>query len=150
MKVSESMATDKAIQLILPKSSKGEKPENNPIVALAQEYLDNLSDMGVAGLFNLTYTGYLIETKPYQALFMATNRTGEPIEDFSFVLDVQIGDQMIWQNTLFRITKEEFGEIPVHSSMPILISVPEGRETDLLEADNDTIQISLSQLQKLT
>lgn len=143
------MATDKSIQLILPKSSKGENPENNNIVTLAEEYLNTIPNIGTEGVFNLTYTGYAIETKPYQALFMATNRTGESIEDFSFVLDLQIGDQIIWQKTLFRITKEEFGEIPANSSMPILISVPAGKETDLLKATNDNIQISLSRLQKL-
>lgn len=144
------MATDDSIQLILPKSSKGEKPENNNIVALAEEYLNTIPNIGTEGLFNLTYTGYALETKPYQALFMATNRTGETIEDFSFVLDLQIEDQIIWQSTLFRITKEAFGEIPTHSSMPILISVPEGKESDLLKATNDNIHISLSRLQKLS
>ncbi|MBM6614781.1 hypothetical protein JTF06_07735 [Desemzia sp. RIT804] len=144
------MATDESIQLILPKSSKEEKPESNNIVALAQEYLNTIPNIGAEGLFNLTYTGYVVETKPYQALFMATNRTEEAIADFSFVLDLQIEDQTIWQKTLLRITKEEFGEIPVHSSMPILINVPEGKETELLKADNDNIQISLSQLQRLS
>ena len=144
------MATDESIQLVLPKSSKGETPENNQVVALAEEYLETIPNIGTEGVFNLTYTGYALDTKPYQALFMATNRTGETIEDFSFVLDLQIGDQTIWQKTLFRITKEAFGEIPVHSSMPILISVPEGKETDLLKATHDNIQLSLSRLQKLT
>lgn len=144
------MATDESIQLILPKSSKGETSENNQVVALAEEYLNTIPNIGTEGVFNLTYTGYALEAKPYQALFMATNRTGETIEDFSFVLDLQIGDQTIWQKTLFRITKEAFGEIPAHSSMPILISVPEGKETDLLKATNDNIQVSLSRLQKLT
>lgn len=143
------MATDEPIQLVLPKSSRGEKPEDNNIVALAENYLKTLPDIGIKGVFNLTYTGYAIETTPYQALFMATNRMGETLDDFSFVLDLKIGEQIIWKKTLFRIPKEEFGAIPANSSMPILISVPTGKETDLLKATNDNIQISLSQLQKL-
>lgn len=150
MKGSESMAENLSVRLIVPKSSAGQNPSNNNIVALADQYLKTFPDLGTKGVFNLTYTGYMTETEPAQALFMATNRTGEDIFDFSFVFDLKVDEQTIWEKTMISITEEDFGELPAETSMPLLISVPQGKEAGLLKAgDENTIQLSLSQLQRL-
>ena len=150
MKGSESMAENLSVRLIVPKSSAGQNPSNNNIVALADQYLKTFPDLGTKGVFNLTYTGYMTETEPAQALFMATNRTGEDIFDFSFVFDFKVDGQTIWEKTMISITEEDFGELPAETSMPLLISVPQGKEAGLLKAgDENTIQLSLSQLQRL-
>lgn len=150
MKGSESMAENPSVRLIVPKSSAGQTPDNNNIVALANNYLQTFPDLGTKGVFNVTYTGYITETEPAQALFMATNRTGEDISNFSFVFDLRADGQMIWEKTMISITEEDFGELPAETSMPLLISVPQGKEADLLKAgDENTIQLSLSQLQRL-
>lgn len=150
MKGSESMAENLSVRLIVPKSSAGQNPSNNNIVALADQYLKTFPDLGTKGVFNLTYTGYMTETEPAQALFMATNRTGEDIFDFSFVFDLKVDGQTIWEKTMISITEEDFGELPAETSMPLLISVPQGKEAGLLKAGGEnTIQLSLSQLQRL-
>lgn len=144
------MADNPSVQLVLPKSSGGQTPDNNNVVALADKYLTTYPDIGTKGVFNVTYTGYVTKTEPAQALFMATNRTGEAISNFSFVFDLKIDGQAIWEKTLIAITDEEFGELPAETSMPLLINVPMGKEADLLKAaDEAMIQLSLSQLQRL-
>lgn len=144
------MAENLSVRLIVPKSSAGQNPSNNNIVALADQYLKTFPDLGTKGVFNLTYTGYMTETEPAQALFMATNRTGEDIFDFSFVFDLKVDGQTIWEKTMISITEEDFGELPAETSMPLLISVPQGKEAGLLKAGGEnTIQLSLSQLQRL-
>lgn len=143
------MTTNKPSQLVIPKASAGETPENNEILALANNYLKQFPQIGEPGVFNFTYTGFVIQAQPAQALFLATNRTGETIADFAFQLDVSVNQEPIWKNTVLKLAKEDFGELPMESSMPVLVSIPEGKAEALLDAAEEAIAVSLSHLQRL-
>lgn len=143
------MAANKPSHLVVPKASAGETPENNKILALAEDYVQQFPQIGEPGVFNFTYTGFVIQAQPAQALFLATNRTDETITNFAFQLDVTVNQEPIWKSMVLKLAKEDFGELPVDSSMPVLVSIPEGKTESLLHAAEERIVVSLSHLQRL-
>lgn len=143
------MAASEPSQLVLPKASKDETPSQNKIVALAADYLQKVPQIGEPGVFNFTFTGFVIQMQPAHALFMATNRTGQTIENFAFRLHVTVNQEIIWENTLIKMSAEDFGELPDQASMPVLVSIPAGKEELLLKAKDEEIQLTLSHLQRL-
>ncbi|MDE1548357.1 hypothetical protein [Jeotgalibaca caeni] len=102
----------------------------NEVIGVAEDFTTTNANLGEEELFTLSYTGYFIENEdgPLQAFFMGINRVGTPLTNLSFTLNFLVGEEAVWENTVFTLYEDEFGEQPVNTAMPIFLDVPAGKE----------------------
>lgn len=116
--------------------------DNTASLGKLKKLIDQNPEIGTGGEFSFFYAGE--EWKSGNALvtaFFAVNRTGKPVKNVSFTLNVKAGDTVILKDMPITLSENTVGVLDNNTAVPIPLSLTKEQWDALSLITNDNLSV---------